>query len=95
LITIRVDDLRSPVSAKTPKYCPHYMYFFLVIAITELRYTALTLTHEYRERFPLTSKKKNLTRNWTQNLQHADLLLCYWAIVAHRQTVPKRIHKQL
>jgi len=24
------------VSAKTPKYCGHYKYFFLVITITEL-----------------------------------------------------------
>jgi len=39
--------------------------------------------------------KKSLARSWNQNLQHADLLLFHWAIIAHRQTVSKRIHKQL
>jgi len=28
---------------KTPKYCGHYRYFFLVITITELKYANLTL----------------------------------------------------
>jgi len=42
-----------------------------------------------------THEKKSLARNWTQNLQYADLMLYYWAIVADRKSVPKRIHKQL
>jgi len=43
------------VSAETPKYCPHYRCFFLIITITELRCAALTL-YEYREKFPLTKR---------------------------------------
>jgi len=34
----------NTVSAKTLKYCRNYRHSFLVIAITELRYVALTVT---------------------------------------------------
>jgi len=70
------------VSVKTPNSCGYYRYILLVITITELRYAALTLTPLNIEKGFYSFTKNSLTRNWTQNLQHAE------ATEAHRQIVP-------
>jgi len=68
-----------------------YFAFKLIIIVTVLRCAALTFINiEKGFHTP-----KSLVQEVTQNLQHAVLLLCHWALLAHLQTVQKYIHKQL
>jgi len=70
-----------------------YMCFFLIIIITELRCTALTLINIEKNFHSL--KKKSDKKLNPEPTACRLLLFHFEAIVAHRQTLRKRIHKQL